>query len=109
MGVCYTRGMFESRDLLNYVIALSVLVLTFLSSWILVYIIKIFRQIERMVRDVIKAVERLNEALDFAKDKLADVAGLIPLLIKGGEKVSRFVKTIRRKKEEDKNKKRKSG
>lgn len=89
--------MFESRDILNYSLALSVVVLTILFSWILVYIIKIFRQFERMVRDVIRAVERFNEALDYAKDKLAALVALIPVIVKGGEKVRKFVKTLRDK------------
>lgn len=89
--------MFESQDILNYSLALSVVVLTILFSWILVYIIKIFRQFEKMVRDVIHAVERFNDALDFAKDKLAALVTLIPVIVKGGEKVRTFVKTLRNK------------
>ena len=89
--------MIESRDILNYSLALSVVVLTILFSWILVYIIKIFRQFEKMVHDVIRAIERFNDALDYAKDKLAALVALIPVIVKGGEKVRTFVKTLRNK------------
>ena len=109
--------MFEnSRDILNYSLALSVLVLTFLMAWILVYVVKIFREMERVVRDVTRAVEKFTDMIDFAKDKISNAAAVIPLVIKSSEKIFELIRTLRDKKDrasdndqsENKNRKRKT-
>ncbi len=86
-----------SRDILNYALTASVLVLTFFLAWILIYIVKIFREIERVVRDVTKAIEKFNSVLDFAKDKISNAAAAIPIIIKGGEKIAEIIANIREK------------
>ena len=83
----------SSRDILNYALALSVVTITVLVAWILVYIIRLFRQVEKVVSETTAAVQKLTSVLDFVKEKISGAAALVPLVIKGVEKIVEMVKT----------------
>ena len=109
--------MFESsRDFLNLALTLAVLVLTFLTGWILVHIIRIFNDVRRIMEDVTKAIEKFNSVLEFTQEKVKNAAALIPFLIKGSEKVADVVRSMREKRnrsedeteKQNKNKRKKS-
>lgn len=94
--------MFEnSKDILNYALTLAILVLTFLMSWILVYIIKIFREVEKIVHDITIAVAKFNEVLEYTRDKIKSASAVIPLVMKAGEKAFDMFKTVRKRKMDD--------
>ena len=98
--------MFESsKDILNYSLALSALVITFLITWIFWYIIGIFRDVHKVIREITKTVEKLNGLVDETKEKIASVAGIIPLVVKSGEAVSEIIRQFREKKASPKSKK----
>lgn len=87
----------ESRDILNYALAASVLILTFLVSWILVYIIRIFKTVEHVTTQISEALEKFTSLVDMARDKITQAAALLPMLVKGGEKIVETVQKYRDK------------
>ena len=94
--------MFEnSKDILNYALALAVLVLTFLTSWILVYVINIFKEVKKVVHDITNAVVKFNEVLEYTRDKIKSASAVIPLVMKAGEKALDIFKTVRERKMDD--------
>jgi hypothetical protein len=88
-----------SKDILNYTLAGSAAVLTFFMAWILYYVVSMIRDVRTVMRDIARAVEKLNSVLDFTKEKVASAASLIPLVIKGVEKGMEFMKSRREQKQ----------
>jgi len=81
----------SSRDILNISLAASVIVLTILVAWILVYIIKMFRDAQRALHQMTKVIEKLSNVLDVIRDKVHSAAAVIPLIVKGVEKVTDII------------------
>jgi hypothetical protein len=109
--------MFESsRDILNYTLAASAAILTFFIAWILWYFVKIFRDVERVIRQTTAVIDKFSSVLDLAKDQMRNAAAIFPLIIKGGEKVSDMLRSMRERHDakqaneeaKNKNKKKKS-
>src|SRR3989344_2094361 len=93
-GVLYsghTPMLESSRDILNISLAASVIVLTILVVWILVYIIKMFRDAQRALHQMTKVIEKLSNVLDVIRDKVHSAAAVIPLIVKGVEKVTDII------------------
>ncbi len=86
-----------SRDILNYTLAASAAVLTFFIAWMLWYFIKIFRDVEHTVRKTSEVVDKFSSVLDLAKDQIRNAAAVIPLIMKGGEKLAELIRTMREK------------
>ena len=84
----------ESRDLLNYALTVAVLVLTFFVAWILWYVARLFRDVERAVHEITNAVEKFNAVLDFTKEKISNASALIPLAVKGAQQAVEFMKRM---------------
>lgn len=98
-----------SRDILNLALTLSVVVISFFIAWLLYYIVMMFKEMHKVVRDVTKALEKMNDVLDFAKEKIASAAAVLPIIIKAGEKVMDMIASRRDKREtRDENKQRKT-
>lgn len=85
----------SSRDILNYALTLSVVVLTFFFAWILLYLVRTFRDMQRVVHDIIRAIEKLNEVLDYTREKISSAAALIPIVVKGTQKIIEIVGNVR--------------
>jgi predicted PurR-regulated permease PerM len=100
--------MFEtSKDILNLSLTLAVVVLTFFIAWILYYIVSIFREVKKVIRDITGVIKKFNNVLDFAKEKISNAAAVMPLIIKGGEKIAQVVNSVRDKKTAARSKKNK--
>src|SRR3989344_6308108 len=86
---------YASRDILNYALAIAILILTFFISWILIYVIKIFKEVQNAMHDITAVIKKFNHVLDFTKEKISSAAAIIPVLVKGGEKIFDMVRSIR--------------
>ncbi len=86
-----------SRDILNYTLAASAAVLTFFIAWILWYFIKIFRDVEKVIRQATSVIDKFSSVLDLAKDQIRNAAAILPLIMKGGEKLSELIRSMREK------------
>ena len=53
---------------------------------------------KKVIKDVTKVITKFSEVLDFARDKISNAAAVIPLMVKGGEKIAAVVSNIREKK-----------
>lgn len=104
-GKKLTIFMFESKDILNYALTLFVLVLTFFTAWILYYVLKIVGQMRRLIKDITRAIEKFSNVLDYAKEKMSNMAAIIPLMIKGSEKIVEMVTSLKEKKSNSRKKK----
>ena|SRR3989344_5681424 len=85
----------SSKDVLNYALTASVVILTVLIAWILVYVIRIFREVQRVIRDMTKAVARLNEVIDYTREKVKTASAVVPIIMKAGEKVIDMIRNAR--------------
>lgn len=94
----------SSHDILNYALTICALVLTFFIVWILYYVVKIFREMEHVIRDITKAIEKFNTVLDYTKEKISNVVSLIPMLVKAGEKIMSSYQSMKNRRASKKNK-----
>ncbi|MEK7584354.1 MAG: hypothetical protein AAB490_03845 [Patescibacteria group bacterium] len=101
--------MFESsRDILNVSLAACTIVLTILVAWILVYVIKMFRDAQHVLHQMTKVVEKLSDVLDLIRDKVHSAAAIIPLIVKGAEKVTDIIQKARERNARDRDSSRKT-
>ena len=102
--------MFEtSKDVLNWVISVSVVLLTIFFVWGLYYIVMLLKKGYAMVKeisDIINSLkeklERLEKLFDTIEDKIKNSASYLPLLLKG---VSELLYYFKKKKDQRKTKK----
>lgn len=85
-----------SKDVLFLVLAFSILLLTVLFAWILVYIIMIFREVNRLAKGVEEKVKRVDELLVTIKEKIEHSTSYLGLLV---EVVRQGLAFVREKKE----------
>ena len=69
-----------SKDLLFVVLAFSILWLTIFISWLLYYAIAIVRDAEALVRQIKKAIEKIEEVAHSAHDKMERSAASFTLV-----------------------------
>ncbi|MBI4091060.1 MAG: hypothetical protein HY422_03475 [Candidatus Komeilibacteria bacterium] len=89
----------NSRDILNYTLAAAAVFLTFFICWILWYVVGMFRDMRKVMRDVTKTIEKFNTVLDFAKEKISSVSAVFPLIIKATEKIAETIGAFREKRQ----------
>ncbi|MFZ6036211.1 MAG: hypothetical protein ACOYUK_03660 [Patescibacteria group bacterium] len=95
--------MFEtSKDLLYWVLAVSISLLTVFLIWGMYYIIMLLKRAYLMVREVSELIEsvkekldRLEQLFDAIEEKLKHSASYIPLIVKGVTEILDFIKVKR--------------
>ncbi len=95
--------MFEtSKDLLNWVLAISVGLLTVFLIWGLYYIIMllkrgyaIIREVSDLITSIKEKLDRLERLFDEIEEKLKHSASYLPLVMKGVTEILEFVKKKR--------------
>ena len=85
--------MFEtSQDLLNIVIAVSVLGLAFFICWAIYYVVMIFRQIFKVVREMRDRLHKMDDFLQSLKEKVEHSTSYLLLISEGVKKMSEILK-----------------
>jgi formate hydrogenlyase subunit 3/multisubunit Na+/H+ antiporter MnhD subunit len=88
--------MFEtSKDLLNIVIAISVLLLAGFLSWLIYYMAMMMREFFQVTQEMHSKVKKVDEAVKSFTDKIEHLASYILLAKEGIEK---WTKTKNKKK-----------
>ena len=88
--------MFESsKDVLNIVIAFSVLLFTGFLVWLLYYLIRMLRDTSAMVHEARERVKQVGTILDSIKEKLDSSATTVAVAAKSIAKVVDYVQTRR--------------
>ena len=82
----------SAKDVFFLVLALSILIITLLTAWILYYVIRMFRQANNMVQDVRNAMKAVINFFDSLKEKSSNAAAYMTMLVKGGEEIMDYVK-----------------
>ncbi|MFA6197673.1 MAG: hypothetical protein WC734_00765 [Patescibacteria group bacterium] len=91
--------MFEtSKDILFWVIALSVAVLTGFLCWFLYYMISIIREANSVIKEVETKVRSFGELIDAIKEKFTNSSAYFGLLIKSLTSLISYVQERRTKK-----------
>ncbi|MGE5425668.1 MAG: hypothetical protein ACM3PZ_01170 [Bacillota bacterium] len=95
--------MFEtSRDILNWVLAVSTGVLAFFICWSLYYFIASAQRIYRLVKQVERSVAKAESLIDLAKEKVSGSASYFVILAELLKKGMEYARERReRKKEKD--------
>lgn len=86
---------FGSKDLLNYALTISVLVITFFIGWILYYLVSMMKEMKKVSNEFVNVIKKFNATLEEAKDKLYHLATIIPIALRGVEKVLEMVASRR--------------
>lgn len=102
--------MFEtSKDVLNWVISGSVVLLTIFTTWGLYYIVMLLKKGYATVKEVSdfigslkEKLDRLEKLFDAIEDKIKNSASYLPLLLKG---VTELLDYFKKKKDKKKTKK----
>lgn len=85
-----------SKDFLFIVLAFSILWLTIFISWLLYYIIKIFRNTSRVIDRVNETISKIDSFVDLVKAKVEKSTSHLVLL---GEIIKQGMDFMERKKE----------
>ncbi|MBI5466140.1 MAG: hypothetical protein HY974_02545 [Candidatus Kerfeldbacteria bacterium] len=93
-----------SADVLNLSLAISVLGLAFLLSWILVYFIMIVRRLVNVLRGIEQSLAKLESFFSAAKDKIENSASYLSVVALGIKELMRYL--IERREEKTGGKKR---
>ncbi len=105
--------MFEtSKDLLNWVLASSIALLTIFIIWGLYYVVMLLRRGYAIIRDVSDLIlnikeklDRLESLFDTIEEKLKSSASYLPLVMKGITEILDYVKKKKESREARKTKK----
>lgn len=95
--------MFEtSRDVLNWVLATSIALVTVFLVWGLFYVVMLLKRGYAMVREISDIIISVKEKLDrieqlfnLIEEKLKNSASYLPLVFKGISEILEFVKNKR--------------
>ena len=83
--------MFEtSGDILNLVIAASVLVFTFFVCWLMYYFVMIVKHAHDMVQSIREKINRVEKILNLIQEKVEHSASYLPLLAEGVTKIVKY-------------------
>jgi 5,10-methenyltetrahydromethanopterin hydrogenase len=91
-----------SNDILNLVLSICVAVLTFFLCWAIYYFVASVQKIHKIVNRVEKGVNKAEEILEMAKDKLKNSSTYFMILGEIAKKAMEFVQEKREKKREKK-------
>jgi hypothetical protein len=87
-----------SNDVLNLVLALCLIALTFFLCWAIYYFIVSVQKFYRIVRRAEEGVTKAEEILDLAKDKLKSSGMYVSVLAEVAKKAMNFVQEKKDKK-----------
>jgi hypothetical protein len=87
-----------SADVLNLVLSLCLVVLTFFLCWALYYIISSVQGVYKLVKRIELGVTKAEEVIDIAREKLKNSSAYFMILGEIAKKAMEFVRTKRDKK-----------
>jgi hypothetical protein len=94
----------DSKDLLLIVIAFCVLWLTIFTAWFIYYLAMITRQVFQIIKDVRRKLEKVDEVIETAKQKIEHSATYVALIGDGIKKIVELMKDRNEKKNTKKKK-----
>ena len=87
-----------SGDILNLVLAICLILLTFFLSWAMYYFVAGIKKIHHLIKRADSGVTKVEEVIDMAKDKLKNSATYFMILGEIAKKAMEFVQERRDKK-----------
>ena len=91
-----------SLDILNLVLALCIVVLTFFLCWAIYYLVASVRRIHQITKRVEAGIAKAEQLLDIAKEKLRNSSAYFMILAEIAKKAMEFVKDRQAKKKSSK-------
>jgi hypothetical protein len=92
----------DSRDLLNIIIALSVLLFTIFFCWAIYYLARILQQTFKAVKETRERLNKFDELVKMIKEKIEHSASYLPLIGEGVKKLVEIMKNRAEKKKRSK-------
>jgi predicted PurR-regulated permease PerM len=92
----------DSHDLLNIVIALSVLLFTIFSCWAIYYLARILQQMFKVIKETRDRLNKFDELVKMIKEKIEHSASYLPLIVDGVKKLVDLMKSRAEKKKKSK-------
>lgn len=92
----------DSHDLLNIVIALSVLLFTIFSCWAIYYLARILQQMFKVIKETRDRLNKFDELVKVVKEKIEHSASYLPLIVDGVKKLVDLMKSRAEKKKKSK-------
>lgn len=89
----------DSRDLLNVIIALSVLLFTVFSCWAIYYLARILRQFFQVIKEMRDRLNKFDELMKSMKEKIEHSASYLFLI---GEGIKKLLEVVRQRSEKKK-------
>ncbi len=87
-----------SRDVLNILLGVSVLMLAIWLSWVLYQVGKTLQNINQAMSMLQRTAESMQQLIDRLKDKASNIGSYLAIIAKGGEQIFDFVKERQAKK-----------
>lgn len=87
-----------SKDVLNILLGVSVLMLAIWLSWVLYQVSKTLQNINKAMSMVQQVAESMHQLIDRLKEKASNLGTYLALIAKGGEQIFDFVKERQAKK-----------
>lgn len=87
-----------SGDILNLVLSVCLVMLTFFLCWALYYLLSGIRTIHKLIVKIEGGVNKAEEVIDMAKDKLKNSATYLMLLVEVAKKAMEFIQEKREQK-----------
>ena len=84
-----------SADVLNLVLSICLISLTFFLCWAIYYLIASARRLHRLIKTVEGGVAKVEEVIDMAKDKLKNSSAYMMILAEVAKKVMEFIQEKR--------------
>src|SRR3989339_1766405 len=88
----------DSRDLLNIIIALSVLLFTIFSCWAIYYLARILQQMFKVIKETRERLNKFDELVKMIKEKIEHSASYLPLIMEGVKKLVEIMRSRAKKK-----------
>ncbi len=85
-----------SRDILNIIIAISILTLTGFFCWLLYYFIASVRNIFQITNDLKKNLDKLKELIEVIKQKIHTAFSFVSFLDESVEKVKSIIQKYKK-------------
>lgn len=92
----------DSRDLLNIIIALSVLLFTIFSCWAIYYLARILQQFFKVIKETRDRLNKFDELAKMIKEKIERSSSYLPLIGEGVKKLVEIMKNRAEKKKRSK-------
>ncbi|MFH0955912.1 MAG: hypothetical protein V1801_01705 [Candidatus Falkowbacteria bacterium] len=92
----------DSRDLLNIIIALSVLLFTVFSCWAIYYLARILQQFFKVLKETRDRLNKFDELVKMVKEKIEHSASYLSLIMEGVKTLVELMKNRAEKKKRSK-------